>query len=261
MRKLFSLCINILNVVDLFLVIESGLALKGACECLKREKESKKLVEIENKLKAFLAKIDAKLKARIALKPKELTYEMDYGLLVELNNIEYEIQNLKFKFDGKVFSFRELKLKSTIQVSDEGVKTPFVENLMFLSLVSKENIVLEGFKLGEIVSESKWLKSNPETAKKIEEKFSTAIGESKRFEKLLDVCESLRHVDKMIKFSIDEILNVLSALKQEKIIFAICSYLLILIFLVIYVDVIFNQGKNIGNMMKSLNFSMSHALK
>ena len=57
-NKLINSCINTLNVIDLFLIIESALVLKDICLSLQQQREpvlksKKKLNEIENKLAAF----------------------------------------------------------------------------------------------------------------------------------------------------------------------------------------------------------------
>ena len=68
-------------------------------------KSKRKLNEIEKRIGAFLARIDDHLENGLALKPKELRFEIDFGLLVEINNLDYELQGLEFNFDGRIFFF------------------------------------------------------------------------------------------------------------------------------------------------------------
>ena len=266
-NKLINSCINTLNVIDLFLIIESALVLKDICLSLQQQREpvlksKKKLNEIEKRLAAFLSKIDDHLKNGLALKPKELRFEIDYGLLVEISNLDYELQDLKFNFDERIFSLKELKMKTIIQIRNENVKTTLGDGFMLLSPVLTQNSVFEGFNLSHFVAKNSLLFSIQDRSKKIElRSLSGTIGKFRQFEKLSDVCVNLRHFTKMVKLNIDKTLNELRTLKEQKIVALICQCLLVLVFVAIYLDIVLNQGKFIDSMVKSVNFTMLRNLK
>ena len=150
-------------------------------------------------------------------------------------------------------------MKTIVQLTNEDVKTTLGAG--FLLLGPTQNSVFEGFNLSHFVPKESLLFWIQDRSKQIEESLSRTIGKLKQFEKISDVCVDLRHITKMTKFSIDKILNELGTLKEQKMVAFICQCLLIMVFMAVYFDIIFNQGKFIDSILKSVNLTMLRNIK